>query len=65
MHYITFYDLQVKCSRMVVELLGSQTWMLYVVLRQVRQRGCRHAEVPAISSLDLSEPVCTRISLML
>jgi len=34
MQYITFYDLQVKCSRMVVELMGSQTWTLQAALVQ-------------------------------
>ena len=60
--YTTFSDLQVKCSRMVVEFLGPRTWTLDVVYRQVRQRGCRHAKVPGTSVWDLSE-VCTRMSL--
>ena len=61
MQYTTFSDLQVKRSRMVVELLGPHTWTLDVVQRQVRQRGCRHANVPGTFVWDLSE-VCTRMS---
>ena len=61
MQYTMFSDLQVKRSQMVVELLGPQTWTLEDVYRQVRQRGCRHVKVPAISVWDLSE-VWTRTS---
>ena len=62
MQYTTFFDLQVKRSRMVVELLGPQTWStLDIVYRQVRQQGCRHAKVPGSSVWDPSE-VCTRTS---
>ena len=61
MQYTTFSDLQVKRSRMVVELLGPHTWTLDVVYRQVRQRGCRHTKVLGTSVWDLSE-VCTWIS---
>ena len=61
MQYTTFSDLQVKCSRMVVALLGPHTWTLDDVYRQVRQWGCRHAKVPGSSVWDLSE-VCIRTS---
>ena len=61
MQSTTFSDLQVKCSRMVVALLGPHTWTLDDVCRQVRQRGCRLAKVPSSSIWDLSE-VCTRTS---
>ena len=49
MQYTTFPDLQVKRSRMVVELLGPHTWTLDNVYRQVRQWGCQHGKVPGSS----------------
>ena len=61
MQNTTFADLQVKCSRMVVALLGPHTWTLDNVYRQVRQRGCRHPKVPGSSVWDLLA-VCTRTS---
>ena len=61
MQYTTFSDLQVKRSRMVVELLGPHTWTLDNVCRQVRQLGCHRSKVPGSSVWDLSE-VCTKTS---